>query len=112
MKKIGRLSTIVFLTTVIASLISLAEAQDTKEDNYCYLVANSVDVRVKVWPVDRRGNKGQKLWEGILKKGEKKLIRTPDGRIRYATRRNLADDQLFSGDKSRWCHKGQTIGVP
>jgi len=35
-----------------------------------------------------------------------KKIRTPDGKIRYAVRRNLADDQLFSGDKSRWCANG------
>ena len=46
-----------------------------QDDNYCYSKATSVDVSVKVWPADRRGNKG-----------EKKLIRTPDGRIRYAAR--------------------------
>jgi hypothetical protein len=85
--------------------------EDTREDTACYLKA-TVDVRVIVWPVDKSGNKGEKIWEGVIKKGERKLIRTPHGRIRYASRTNLDDDQLFSGDKSRWCHKGQEIGVP
>ncbi len=88
-----------------------SRAGDTPAGNSCYLKA-TVDVRVIVWPVDMRGNKGEKIWEGIIKKGERKLIRTPNGRIRYASRRNLDDDQLFSGDKSRWCNKGQEIGVP
>ena len=80
-------------------------------ENSCYIVAK-VDVRVIVWPADQRGNKGEKLWEGVLKKGERKLIHTPHGYIRYASRRNLDDDQLFSGDKGRWCHNGQRISVP
>ena len=51
--------------------MSFAGAEDTHSDNYCYLISTSVDVRVKVWPVDKRGNKGEKIWEGIIKKGEK-----------------------------------------
>ena len=86
-------------------------AEDTKADADCYLKA-IVDVRLIVWPVDKSGNKGEKIWEGIIKKGEKKLIRTSHGRIRYAARTNLADDQLFSGDKSRWCEDGKEISVP
>ena len=114
MKKIGLISAIIFLATTISGFMSFSGAEDTQpqDENYCYFTAASVDVRVKVWPVDRNGNKGEKLWEGVIKQGEKKLIRTPDGRIRYAVRRNLGDDQLFSGDKSRWCQKGQEIGVP
>jgi hypothetical protein len=86
-------------------------AEDTKADADCYLKAN-VDVRVIVWHADRSGNKGVKIWEGVLKKGERKLIHTPDGNIRYAHRRNLADDQYFSGDKNRYCENGQEISVP
>jgi hypothetical protein len=88
-----------------------SRAEDTKADTSCYLKA-TVDVRVIVWPVDKRGNKGEKIWEGVLKKGERKLIRTPHGQIRHAVRRNLDDDQLFSGDKSRWCDNGKEITVP
>ena len=72
----------------------------------------SIDVRVIVWHADRSGNKGVKIWEGVLKKGETKPINTPDGNIRYAHRRNLADDQYFSGDKGRYCENGQEISVP
>ena len=86
-------------------------AEDTKADADCYLKAN-LDVRVIVWHADRSGNKGVRIWEGVLKKGERKLIRTPDGNIRYAHRINLADDQYFSGDKSRWCENEEEIGVP
>jgi hypothetical protein len=85
--------------------------EDTKADADCYLKA-SIDVRVIVWHADRSGNKGVKIWEGVLKKGETKLIHTPDGNIRYAHRRNLADDQYFSGDKGRYCENGQEISVP
>jgi len=86
-------------------------AKDIMADASCYLKAN-VDVRVIVWHADRSGNKGVKIWEGVLKKGETKLINTPDGNIRYAHRRNLADDQYFSGDKNRYCENGQEISVP
>jgi hypothetical protein len=86
-------------------------AEDAKADADCYLKA-SIDVRVIVWHADRSGNKGVKIWEGVLKTGETKLINTPDGNIRYAHRRNLADDQYFSGDKGRYCENGQEISVP
>ena len=86
-------------------------AEDTQADASCYLKA-SVDVRVIVWHADRSGNKGAKIWEGVLKKGETKPINTPDDNIRYAHRRNLADDQYFSGDKNRYCENGQEISVP
>jgi hypothetical protein len=86
-------------------------AEDTKADADCYLKA-SVDVRVIVWHADRSGNKGVKIWESVIKKGERKPIHTPDGNIRYAHRRNLADDQYFSGDKNRYCENGEEISVP
>ena len=91
--------------------ISNSGAEDTKADTSCYLKA-SVDVRVIVWPVDKSGNKGEKIWEGVIKKGERKLIRTPHGKIRYAVARNLDEDQYTSGEKSRWCDSGKEIGVP
>ena len=91
--------------------ISNAGAEDTKADTSCYLKA-AVDVRVIVWPVDKRGNKGEKMWGGVIKKGERKLIRTPHGKIRIAVSRNLDEDQYTSGEKSRWCDSGDEIGVP
>jgi hypothetical protein len=86
-------------------------AEDTKADTSCYLNA-AVDVRVIVWPVDKSGNKGEKMWEGVIKKGERKLIRTPHGKIRIAVSRNLDEDQYTSGEKSRWCDSEKEIGVP
>ena len=91
--------------------MSSSQAEDTKADTSCYLKA-AVDVRVIVWPVDKSGNKGEKMWEGVIKKGERKLIRTPHGKIRYAVARNLDQDQYTSGEKSRWCESGKEIGVP
>jgi hypothetical protein len=95
-----------------AKIVEKAKAAEAaRADADCYLKA-SIDVRVIVWHADRSGNKGVKIWEGVLKKGETKLIHTPDGNIRYAHRRNLADDQYFSGDKGRYCENGQEISVP
>ena len=88
-----------------------SRAEDPKADTYCYLKA-AVDVRVIVWPVDNSGNKGEKIWEGVIKKGERKLIRTAHGQIRHAVTRNLDEDQYSSGDKSRWCDSGKEISVP
>ena len=100
------------LMMIGTGLISSSSAGDASADIYCCFSAGSLDARVIVWHVDRRGNKGYRIWEGIIRKGDRKLIRTFDGRIRYAVSRNIDGNVAYSGDKSRWCDKGQVIGVP
>ncbi len=112
MKKIGLISLVFGLMIIGAGFIFASSADDAAGDNHCYFTANSIDVMVKVWHADRRGNKGYRIWEGIIRKGERQLIRTVDGRIRYSTSRNIKNPPAYSGDKSRSCTNGQIIGVP
>ena len=112
MKKIWLASMVIGLMVIGAGFISSSWADDAGGDTYCYFSANTIDVMVKVWHVDRRGNKGYRIWEGIIRKGERKLIRAFDGRIRYAVSKNIEGNVAYSVDKSRWCDKGQVIGVP
>ncbi len=112
MKKLCLLSMMIGLMIIGAGFISSSSADDSQSDTYCYFSANSIDVMVKVWHADRRGNKGYRIWEGIIRKGDRKLIRTFDGRIRYSTSRNIDKPPVYSGDKGRSCDKGQIIGVP
>lgn len=89
----------------------LTTAQAGEDDNNCYLEA-SVDARVEVWNLDDDGNKGYLIWKGVIKQGDRKLIRSIDGRIRYASTTNLEENTALDGDVDRWCNNGSSIGVP
>jgi hypothetical protein len=95
MKKIGLLAMMIGLLIIGAGLISSSLADDTDAATYCYFSANSIDVMVKVWHADKRGNKGYRIWEGIIRKGDRKLIRTFDGRIRYSTSTDLDKPPVY-----------------
>ncbi len=103
----------IFLLAVLILISAgfLSTTQAAEEDTYCYLQA-ATDVMVVVWNADNRGNKGYLLWKGVLKQGERKLIRTFDGKIRVATTKAYAKNAPLEGDRSRWCNGGKTIGVP
>ena len=107
MKEIIRLLTTLFLVIIVTAFISVAEADET-----CYLEARHTDVRVEVWDLDKRGNKGQLIWKGVIKKGQRKLIRTSDGHLRYGSTTYIEKNTLLSGDRGRWCSDGNIIGVP
>ena len=107
MKEIIPLLTIIFLVLIVTGFLTAAGAAET-----CYLEARHTDVRVAVWDLDNRGNKGQLIWEGILKKGQRKLIRTSDGHLRFGSTTYIDKDTPLSGDRSRWCSDGNIIGVP
>ena len=74
---------------ILISAGFLSTTRAAEEDTYCYLQA-ATDVMVVVWNADNRGNKGYLLWKGVLKQGERKLIRTFDGKIRVATTKAYA----------------------
>ena len=81
-------------------------------DYHCYLVAKTVDVGVEVWENDRLGNKGQLIWRGIIRQGQRQKIYSRFGRIRYASNIYMDRKWATSGDVNRWCDSGSTIGVP
>lgn len=81
-------------------------------DLYCYMEASTVDVVVKVWDLDRQGNKRGLIWQGRIEKGKRQIIRPRFGRIRYSTSIDVDRKSPLSGDVSRGCEDGETIGVP
>ena len=56
---------------------------------------------------DRRGNL---IWSGWLKNGEKKQLSSAGGPVRYDYR--YTADERFHGNKGAWCKEGQRIVVP
>ena len=81
-------------------------------DMYCYLEASNVDVFVIVWEEDRMGNKGNQIWQGIIKKGTRVKIQNRFGSIRYSSTTYIGKRDALSGDTSRWCSDATTVGVP
>jgi hypothetical protein len=110
MKKIVRVLPTLFLVIIASGFLSVTEAAE--QGSYCYLEARHTDVRVEVWDLDKLGNKGQLIWKGVIRKGQRKQIQTSDGRLRYGSTTYIDKNVPLSGDRSRWCHDGNIIGVP
>ena len=104
----------VFLSAVvfISVLIGVSPLQADVRDMYCYLEAGNVDVFVIVWEEDRQGNKGIKIWQGIVKQGKRVKISNRFGSIRYSSTVNVGSQDALSGDQSRWCIDDSKVGVP
>ena len=109
MHRMFKLSMLVISVNILSAFISPLKAD--VRDLYCYLEAG-VDVRVEVWSQDNLGNKGQLLWKGVIKQGQRKLIETRFGKIRYASSVSIDKNEPLSGDRHRWCEEGETLGVP
>ena len=105
-----KLSAIVTLAILI--LATAAPVKADRRDLHCYLEAGTVDVRVEVWEEDRRGNKGQVIWRGLIKAGTRQRINSRTGGIRYGATVYVDTNESPSGDTSRWCEEGQSIAVP
>ena len=102
----------IFVIFVILFSAMVAPLKADVRDLYCYLEATTVDVRVKVWEEDRQGNKGPLIWQGIVKQGQRQRINTRFGRIRFSSTIYIDTNHALSGDNSRWCEEGTTVGVP
>ncbi len=100
----------VIFAILFSAIVSPLKAD--RRDLYCYLNAVTVDVRVEVWEEDRRGNKGPLLWKGIVRQGKKRRINTRTGGIRVSSTTHIDTNSPLSGDTSRWCDGGSTVGVP
>jgi hypothetical protein len=102
---------LIFWMTVFATVIFLPMQVSAAEDNSCYIQAPSeMDLWVIIFEEDNDGNRSEKiLWKGKLKAGEKKLLQTRWGMIRYeyATDPN----QPYSGDVTAVCHDKQTVMI-
>jgi hypothetical protein len=109
MHRIFKVSMFVIFVILFSAIVSPLKAD--VRDLYCYLEATNVDAIVVVWEEDRQGNKGPQIWQGIVKQGQRQRINTRTGGIRYSSTVYNAKDAL-SGDTSRWCEEGTTVGVP
>ena len=103
--------TLIAIVVILGSAIVSPLKADIK-DLYCYLEATTVDVKLAVWEEDRLGNKGQLIWRGIIKQGHRQRINTRTGGIRYSSTTYIDKNDALSGDTSRWCEEGATVGVP
>jgi hypothetical protein len=100
----------VVFVILFSALVSPVKAD--RRDLFCYLEATTVDVRVEVWEGDRQGNKGPLIWQGIVRPGKKQRINTRTGGIRFSGTTDVGTNNALSGDTSRWCEEGSTVGVP
>ena len=78
---------VIFTLLLLISYHSSAPLIANADENDCILKA-SVDVIVEVWNADDEGNKGQRIWKGLIKQGEQKHIKSQHGQIRYAPGRS------------------------
>ena len=101
-----------FVIFVILFSAIVAPLKADRRDTHCYLEATTVDVRVEVWEEDRRGNKWQLIWRGIVRQGKRQRINTRTGGLRYSSTVYIDKKDPLSGDTSRWCEEGSTVGVP
>jgi hypothetical protein len=95
---------------LFSAIVSPANAD--RRDLFCYLEATTVDAKVVVWEEDRQGNKGPLIWQGIVKTGNRQRINTRTGGIRLSSSTSIGTNHALSGDTSRWCEEGSTVGVP
>jgi hypothetical protein len=110
MKTICRIFAIAFLSVILAGAFSGRYAG--AEEGSCYLKANTKDVYVVVFDLDRQGNKGHQIWQGRINQGESAKITTPHGRFIYDYNDQPDEDQPLSGGSNRWCNNLETIMVP
>jgi hypothetical protein len=65
-----------------------------------------------VWDADDEGNKGYRIWKGLIKQGQQKRIESQNGQIRYASTTEIDENEPLSGDTDRSCQNGNIIGIP
>ena len=82
------------------------------KEGSCYLKALRTDVFVKVYDLNRGGDKGSLIWQGRINKGHKVLISTPNARFRYYYNAQPDVKQPMSGNTGRWCGNKNNIVVP
>jgi len=110
MHRIMKVSVLVIFVILFSAVVSPLRAD--RRDLFCYLEATTVDVKVVVWEEDRQGNKGPLIWQGLVKPGNRQRINTRTGGIRLSSSTYVNTNNALSGDTSRWCEEGSTVGVP
>jgi len=86
----------------------LAGPAASADDNSCWLEAQDA-VYLSIYDLDSLGSILSLMWEGVLEQGNKKLIKSSNGRIRYYT--NPSGSSSSPGIDLT-CHNNEIISVP
>lgn len=121
MKIIYSLPIITFFVIFFTGFLILFEA--AASHNTCWLKAGNDDVWVQVYDRDRDGNTindgnfyrkyflgERELWEGKLKNGQTKVIKSSNGEIRYDYK--AASAYRSYGNNTASCSHGEIIRIP
>ena len=103
-----RLSSIIVALILLAGLIGFSATQAVSaDDNSCWLKADQT-VFLSIYDLDSLGNILSYIWEGVLAQGDKKLIKSSNGKIRYYLSPNTASSPGI--DKT--CINNEMMTVP
>ena len=100
-----RLSLTVAVIILTGFFISPAASAD---DSDCRLQAEQA-LYLSIYDLDSLGNILSHMWEGVLEQGNKKRIKSSNGKIRYYT--NPGSESSSPGVNLP-CHNNETISVP
>ena len=76
-------------------------------NKYCFLQAPDIDLYVRVWEPNSYGERGLKLWSGVIEKGQQQKVASRSGRVIYDTKKEVKGP--FGGSKSSNCSGGGVI---
>jgi hypothetical protein len=100
-----RLSLAVAVIILTGFLVGPAASADDKS---CRLQAEQT-LYLSIYDLDSRGNILSHIWEGVLEQGNKKLIKSSNGKILYYT--NPGGSSSSPGINLT-CHNNEIISVP
>jgi hypothetical protein len=106
MKKWYRLPAIILFAVMTTGFSSSPAV--SADDKSCRLEAQQT-VYLSIYDLDSRGSILAHIWEGVLGQGDKKLIKSSNGKIRYYTNPNAA---ASSQGINLMCNNGEIISVP
>jgi uncharacterized membrane protein len=106
MKRISLLLSIVFCAIMLTGFSSSPEA--SADGKSCWLEAKNT-VYLSINDLDSLGNILVRLWRGVLAQGDKKLIKSSNGKIRYYTNPNAG---ASSPGINKTCINNEIIAVP
>jgi hypothetical protein len=97
-------------TTIVVIIITgfLPGPAASADDNSCWLQAEQ-GLYLSIYDLDSLGSILSLMWEGVLEQGNKKLIKSSNGRIRYYT--NPSGSSSSPGIDLT-CHNNEIISVP
>ncbi len=110
MNKLAKIQPILFSVMLLIGTISTTGA--ATQPGSCFIKANTKDVYVMVYELDRNGNMGNVIWQDRINKGQEVFITVPHARFRYFYNDDPDIDQPLSGGGNRWCDGKRTVGVP